>query len=182
MVSSRQKKQIAVNKISDLIALSSDNELLCYRPVCESPGADLIVVDSDGHPAFVYVKSRFVVGESKRFILNIKGSQFHSHPQHFLCFAFFSELDTAIKSLWLMPSRDFSEIAPCNLDTYRFSGSQTERCKYWGYRTAPDEIGCALSMLKAKRGVLLSPDPSKSLLGNPVIESWSHRRLRRQLN
>lgn len=112
MLSSKQKGDIAENRIIELITYTTDGSATCYRPVADDDGIDIIVnLKSKLSPLFIQVKSRYVLNKQKRYIQNVGINTFTADEKFYLVFVLMNNVSLDIECIWLIPSVDFKEKA-----------------------------------------------------------------------
>lgn len=149
MLSSKQKGNIAENRVIELLTYSTDGRATCYRPVADDDGIDIIVnLKSNLSPIFVQVKSRFKLNKNKRYIQNVGANTFSENDRFYLVFLLINGSTLEIDCLWLIPSKEFKKKAYLKKegDTYksfyRFSANPSSVADQWcEYRTKKEDIG-----------------------------------------
>ena len=156
-ISSKQKGDIAENRVAEIITLGSKGQLTCYTPNSDDDGIDLVVNPKGTiEPLFMQIKSRFGL-QKGRFVQNVGKTTFNSNPYFYLLFIYFSQDSLEVEKLWLVPSMDFETVAYDKSagknykSFYRISaGIKSQKDKWAGYSIDKAELGSSLQSLIKK--------------------------------
>jgi hypothetical protein len=99
-ISSRQKGDIIENRTAEIITLSSNGDLTCYKPNSDDDGIDLIVNPKGKFkPLFIQVKGRFSLQKTGHFIQNVGTKTFSSNRLFYLLFVYFDKISLEVKCI-----------------------------------------------------------------------------------
>lgn len=112
-ISSKQKGDIAEARIAELITLYGDTNLVCYKPVSDVEGIDLIVKEKDDFKTiYIQIKSRFGGNPDKAYTATIKVKSMIDNYSMAVVFCYFdTEEGDLWNYLWFVPAPDFIKMA-----------------------------------------------------------------------
>ncbi len=112
-ISSKQKGDIAEARIAELIMLYSDTGLICYKPVSDVEGIDLIVKEKGSlKTIYIQIKSRFGNNPGKIYTATTKAINVIDNYSMAIIFCFFdTEEGDLWDYLWFVPMPDFVRLA-----------------------------------------------------------------------
>lgn len=127
----KTKGDIAEARIAELIMLYGDKDLVCYKPISDVEGIDLIVKEKYSlRTLFIQIKSRFnFSGTSMTFAPKVS-TMIDNHKMALVCCYFDLKAGDLHPKLWFIPAPDFIKEAgkiPAEqtggIERYRFVGS-----------------------------------------------------------
>ncbi|RPF54432.1 hypothetical protein [Aquisalibacillus elongatus] len=148
-ISSKQKGDITESRVAELITLGSRGQLTCYTPSSDDDGIDIIVnAKGEFNTLYIQVKSRFNLNKKKRFVTNIGCKTFKSHSSFYIIFMYFSPKDLEVETVWLIPSKDFEQLAylisegKSHKSSYRFAANPKSEIDKWAkYKVDKSQLG-----------------------------------------
>jgi len=112
-VSSKQKGDIAEARIAELITLYGNTALVCYKPVSDVEGIDLIVKERGSlKTMYLQIKSRFGDDPSRIFAYAVKSSTvIDNYAMANIFCVFDTEQGDIWNFLWFVPAPDLIKLA-----------------------------------------------------------------------
>lgn len=130
LIPTKQKGDIAEARITELITLYGSKSLVCYKPVSDVEGIDLIVKEKESlKTIFIQIKSRFGDNPDKIYTATTKAKSVIDNYSMAIIFCFFdTEEGDLWDYLWFVPAPDFIKKAN-KLDRGRLLGFVAGRTK-----------------------------------------------------
>ena len=112
-ISAPQKGDIAEARIAELITLYGDTALVCYKPVSDVEGIDLIVKEKGSlKTMYIQIKSRFGDNPDEIYTATTKGTSVIDNYSMAVVFCYFdTEEGDLWDYLWFVPAPDFIKMA-----------------------------------------------------------------------
>ena len=112
-ISTWQKGDFAEARIAELITLYGDISLVCYKPISDDAGIDLIVKERKSlKTIYIQIKSRFGDNPDSTFTATVKASSVLDNYSMVLVFPYFDTMQGDLWDyLWLVPAPDFLKLA-----------------------------------------------------------------------
>lgn len=112
-ISAPQKGDIAEARIAELITLYGDTTLVCYKPVSDVEGIDLIVKEKGSlKTMYIQIKSRFGENPDKIYTATTKAASVADNYSMAIVFCYFNTEEGDLWDyLWFVPAPAFIKMA-----------------------------------------------------------------------